>query len=204
MFMPFRSNCRMSGPVAVFTLALTLVGSGCITPGLRVEWLASRSDAHIRAGAVAAAELERSFGGVAADSVAYERVARVGERVEAVMPALRGPCHYAILRSERLNALSLPSGKVYLTQGLYERLATDDLLAAALAHELAHIVRGDGLRACTGDDEQFAKECAADRCAFRCLAAAGYDTEAVATLLWLLENEQKLGWARARVAALRR
>jgi predicted Zn-dependent protease len=150
----------------------------------------------------AAAALEERYGGIHTDNIAQARLDRVGAKlVEAAGPAVR---KYSIhlLSCQRLNALSLPTGRIYVTAGLYKQLDCDELLAAALAHELAHIVSKDGLRPRSCLQGQLDKEIAADRLGARFLARAGYNPQAMADLVRLLETQQRPGWAQERAAAL--
>ncbi len=49
---------------------------------------------------------------------------------------LRYSC--AVLDSDQVNAFSLPGGYIFVTRGLLERAASDDEVAAVLAHEVGH------------------------------------------------------------------
>ncbi|GAB1610052.1 metalloendopeptidase OMA1, mitochondrial-like isoform X1 [Argonauta hians] len=48
----------------------------------------------------------------------------------------------AIIRSTDSNAFVLPTGHVYVNEGLLKMVSNDDQLAVILAHELAHVVLG--------------------------------------------------------------
>jgi predicted Zn-dependent protease len=48
---------------------------------------------------------------------------------------------FAILDTPSINAMAFPGGIVLVTRGLYTLLATEDELAAVLAHEIAHVNR---------------------------------------------------------------
>jgi predicted Zn-dependent protease len=48
---------------------------------------------------------------------------------------------FAILDTSSINAMAFPGGIVVITRGLYQRLASEDELAAVLAHEIAHVNR---------------------------------------------------------------
>lgn len=48
---------------------------------------------------------------------------------------------FAVLDTSSVNAMAFPGGIVVLTRGLYERLESEDELAAVLAHEIAHVNR---------------------------------------------------------------
>ena len=58
--------------------------------------------------------------------------------------AFRG--HFVvILDSPGFNAFASPGGHVFLTRGLVNAATTEDMLAAVIAHELAHVMLGHGL-----------------------------------------------------------
>jgi predicted Zn-dependent protease len=88
--------------------------------------------------------------------------------------------------SGEVGAYSWPDGTVELTRGLFERLDEDEL-AAAIAHELGHVLGGRGPAAASAlggesgvpDDV----EARADLCATRLLARAGYPSDAMARTL---------------------
>ena len=44
-----------------------------------------------------------------------------------------------VLDSPELNAFASPGGHIFITRGLLEALSTEDMLAAVIAHELAHV-----------------------------------------------------------------
>ena len=69
--------------------------------------------------------------------VAY--VASVGGRVATVSERSALSWHFEVLDSPDANSFSLPGGYVYVTRGLLARLNLEDDLAAALAHEIAHV-----------------------------------------------------------------
>ena len=50
-----------------------------------------------------------------------------------------------ILDTPEFNAFASPGGHIFLTRGLIEQAESEDMLAAVIAHELAHIILGHGL-----------------------------------------------------------
>lgn len=56
------------------------------------------------------------------------------------------PADIAVLRSEIVNAVALPGGRVYVFEGLLDAADSPDELGGVLAHELGHIAGRDGLR----------------------------------------------------------
>lgn len=55
--------------------------------------------------------------------------------------------YFMVLDSEELNAMAAPGGFVFVTKGLIKRMPDEDALAAVLAHEVAHVVKGHGINA---------------------------------------------------------
>jgi predicted Zn-dependent protease len=62
-------------------------------------------------------------------------------------PETFGGYHFVIIDSPKINAMSAPSGFVFISSGFIEVLPDEDALAAVLAHEIAHVVRRDGANA---------------------------------------------------------
>ena len=53
--------------------------------------------------------------------------------------------HFAVLESPEPNAFACPGGDILITRGLLKLCANEDELAAALAHEVAHVAHRDGI-----------------------------------------------------------
>ncbi len=54
--------------------------------------------------------------------------------------------HFAVLDTQEPNAFACPGGTILITRGLLKNCATEDELAAVLAHEVAHIAHQDGIK----------------------------------------------------------
>ena len=72
-------------------------------------------------------------------------VDRVGRRLVARSDARRSPYadnfNFFLLDDRKtVNAFALPGGQIFMTLGLFDRLASEDQLAAVLAHEIGHVV----------------------------------------------------------------
>ncbi len=80
---------------------------------------------------------------------AINYINKVGMTVASVSdkPETFNGYHFMILDSNEINALSAPGGYVFLTKGFIRLLPDEDALAAVLAHEVAHIVKGHGMNA---------------------------------------------------------
>jgi Zn-dependent protease with chaperone function len=63
---------------------------------------------------------------------------------EAGLPV---PLRAGVMRRKEPNAVALPGGQIYLFEGLIAKAETPDELAGAIAHELGHVARRDGVKA---------------------------------------------------------
>ena len=123
----------------------------------------------------------------------------------------------AILDSDEINAFASPGGHIFVTRGLAAAAKSEDALAAAIAHELAHIQLRDGIRAIRSNRDiedwmgQFffsggqiigdrlkagfshTQEFDADIAALSLLVAAGYNPQGLVNILSELEKIQGHG-----------
>jgi predicted Zn-dependent protease len=53
--------------------------------------------------------------------------------------------HFAVLDTDEINAFACPGGTIFITRGLLATCASEDELAAVLAHEVTHVVDKDGI-----------------------------------------------------------
>lgn len=53
--------------------------------------------------------------------------------------------HFAVLESPEPNAFACPGGIILITRGMLKLCANEDEMAAALAHEVAHVAHRDGI-----------------------------------------------------------
>jgi len=60
--------------------------------------------------------------------------------INSLYPDLFNGYHVILLDSQEINAFASPGGHVFLTRGLVEAAASEDMLASVIAHELAHIM----------------------------------------------------------------
>lgn len=98
-------------------------------------------------GLQAVPEMARKMGGILDPrrDPGARTVALVGQRLVERSDARRSPYadnfHFFLLDDSRtVNAFALPGGQIFMTRGLFERLASEDQLAAVLAHEIGHVV----------------------------------------------------------------
>ncbi|HSI86400.1 MAG: M48 family metalloprotease [Candidatus Methylacidiphilales bacterium] len=93
-----------------------------------------------------ALEIIRKNGGISRDAAMTQRVIRIGRSLTRY--AARGGVTYrfGVLNSASPNGFSAPGGYIFLTRGLLSKLKTDEQIAAALAHEISHVMRRHALR----------------------------------------------------------
>jgi predicted Zn-dependent protease len=95
-------------------------------------------DEEIRLGREAAAQLEVEYG-LAPDAGMTSRVRALGGRVAAVAARRDLPYTFKVLRGRQVNAVSLPGGFIYATEGLMGFVQSDAELGFVLAHEVGHV-----------------------------------------------------------------
>jgi len=67
--------------------------------------------------------------------------------INSPRPSAYNGYHAVILDSDEINAFATPGGHILITRGLIKAAKSEDELAAVIAHEIAHIQLGHGLRA---------------------------------------------------------
>ena len=188
-----------------YGVSFGLVLVGCRAPAARhCSLSAAASKAEALAGTRLVPLVESQFGGVSRDDQAERRMRRIGRRLAQSATPLLPACQYRLLRADCRNAVSLPGGYIYVTQGLYRVLFSDDLLAATQPHELAHLAAKDHFKhPPRGRNQALKREQSADAKAAALLEAAGFHSQVLIDLLVLVGNDQPPGWARARANLLR-
>lgn len=184
----------------VLMLWIPLAG-GCQRPARSYAAALRAPQVAALAGARAAPRLESDYGSVLRDAAAEIRMMGVGSVLANQMRSELS-CEYRLLGSADVNAFSLPPGRVYITRGLYEQLGDPALLAAVVAHELAHLEAADSLKARGSSAEMLARESAADIRGAEILAQAGFDPAAMTRLVHLVAPYQPADWAAARLRIL--
>ncbi len=61
------------------------------------------------------------------------------------------PWRFGVTDDLHINSFAAPGGYILITKGLYDRLKSEAELAAVLAHEIAHVVKGHQIRAMKSD-----------------------------------------------------
>lgn len=84
------------------------------------------------------------------DAATLAYVDRVGQAVVMTNDGVRhtfADYHFAVLATDEVNAFACPGGTILVTRGLLQKTASEDELAAVLAHEVAHVTLAHGLQA---------------------------------------------------------
>lgn len=96
-------------------------------------------------GGSVALEIVGAHGGLVRDEETMKRVNLVGKGLARYSTRPEVDWRFGVLASDTINAFSAPGGYVFITRGLYQLATGDDVLAAILAHEIAHITRKHAL-----------------------------------------------------------
>jgi len=136
-----RIRIQVPGLLLLWLLLWCAPGAGADPPGPTNE---------VRRGAEAFRLLVEERG-ITTDTGLEQQVETLGEKIVAASAErtyLR--FHFAVINDSRINAAALPGGYIYLTQGLCDAIRgfaakdpvrVERMLAAALAHEIAHVMR---------------------------------------------------------------
>lgn len=112
--------------------------------------------------------------------------ARAENVLRSVHPCLETtPLRIHVLDSSDVGAFAWPEGDIVITTALLE-LLSDDELAAAIAHEVGHLLSDGHLRAAAalvGEPSQHDSEAAADELGTRLLTDGGRPAEAMIRML---------------------
>lgn len=126
-------GCKLRGLSVGLIIALLVV----IAPRPAAAALISEAQ-EINLGRQAARQLEAEVG-VVADPAMSERVRSIGHRVASVSSRPGLPWTFKVMRGKDVNAVSLPGGFIYATDGLMRFVRSDDELAFVLGHEVGHV-----------------------------------------------------------------
>lgn len=93
-----------------------------------------------------ALEILSRYGGLVRDEDIMRRVNHVGLALARTSDRPDLGWRFGVLDSDTVNAFSAPGGYVFISRGLYDLAASDDVLAGILGHEIAHITRRHALK----------------------------------------------------------
>lgn len=72
------------------------------------------------------------------DEAKTSRLEGIGRRLSVISDRQDYQYHFYLIEKDELNAFTTPGGFVYVFTGLFDKLKTDDAIAAVMAHELGH------------------------------------------------------------------
>lgn len=174
------------------------VAAGCASAPRGVDDAARPATAEALAGRTAASTLEGAFGGVVRDEGVERELSAVAVLLLGEHAPLAWQAEIRVLAAHEVNAFSLPPARIYITRGLLCKTRDDPAVrAAVVAHEAAHLIRGDSLTRCT-PAEALSRELATDALADRLMRRAGVDPRAPLRLHALIAAHQPPAWAHAR------
>jgi Zn-dependent protease with chaperone function len=104
------------------------------------------TDQERKIGRQVADELEKKYGLVGRDAM-VQKVQTVGAKVAFFAKQDRPKVEYQfnVLADKSINALACPGGYMYAFRGLVKKMPEEELLAAVLAHECAHVSERHGM-----------------------------------------------------------
>jgi predicted Zn-dependent protease len=129
--------------------------SGCFntqynTATGRQETILYSSAKEVRMGEKLSRKIERKYG-LSDDEEAQKRVKEIGAKIASVSDRDDIPYHFAVIDDEEVNALALPGGYVYVSQGLMDAAESDDEVAAVIAHEVGHVAARHSMKQLQGE-----------------------------------------------------
>ncbi|UCH12169.1 MAG: M48 family metalloprotease [Candidatus Omnitrophota bacterium] len=72
------------------------------------------------------------------DEAKIDRLTKIGRRLAKVSDRQDYGYNFYLLKEDTINAFTGPGGNIYCFSGLYDKLETDDEIAAVLGHEMGH------------------------------------------------------------------
>lgn len=132
---------KKAGIIALVIFALVPL-NGCATEYNlatgREETTFIGTDKEINIGEAIARELENEVK-LVTDIDVNERISRIFKKIVAVCDRRELVYSVKIIDDDKVNAVSLPGGSVYVYKGLIDNAANDDQLAGIIGHEVGHI-----------------------------------------------------------------
>lgn len=113
-----------------------------LAAGQSINFFSTKQDVEI--GSESAKEAEQTLSLVGNGSLANRYVGDVGRRVtqNRSLPSFR--YQFRIVNSKDINSAGFPGGAIYINRGLLELAASDDEVAAIVAHEVSHVASRHG------------------------------------------------------------
>jgi len=138
----------MPNKIKMITLAVALLAMVSFPiladrTNLRPAWNLFTPQQDIEMGRILTGDVEGSFRLVTAGNANADSDA-LGKQLTAHAPGFRYPYEFKIVDDGAVNAWALPGGFIYVTSGLIETAQNEQQLAAAVAHEIGHVVLRHG------------------------------------------------------------
>ncbi|MBL8012404.1 MAG: M48 family metalloprotease [Candidatus Omnitrophica bacterium] len=121
-------------------LSTVLQLSGCTTLNAatgRREFIFISTDTELSMGQSFNTQLRQQYP-VSQDKAKIGRLQKVGHRIAQVSDRQDFEYHFTLVAQDDLNAFTVPGGYIYFYEGLFDKLSSDDEIAAVLAHEVGH------------------------------------------------------------------
>jgi beta-barrel assembly-enhancing protease len=131
-----RFGARVLGVVLAAVLASLAVPAAVPLPASALKFPSTADE--VKLGASIAKEIESHYR-IITDPAQVDRLQRVGDALAKVVERQDLTYHFKIVGVTGINALAVPGGWVYVTEGMMRFVRSDDELAAVLSHELTHI-----------------------------------------------------------------
>ncbi|OFZ20658.1 MAG: hypothetical protein A2X94_04050 [Bdellovibrionales bacterium GWB1_55_8] len=132
--------------VSVITLTSGLLNAGCAQQSTQKERdemdrrkLSQQVDDEVMVGRQIAARLLGHFGAYESSPQALAYVNLVGQVIASQSGRPELQFRFGILNVDAINAYACPGGFIFVTKGLLKTVKSEAELAAALAHEVAHV-----------------------------------------------------------------
>ncbi|HOW35110.1 MAG TPA: Maf family nucleotide pyrophosphatase [Candidatus Omnitrophota bacterium] len=139
--------------VVIGMLVLMVGAGGCVTEynlaTKQQETLLYGTDKEIKIGESVAREFDKQ-NKMVTDVDVNERVNEIADKIFEVCDRKELVYTIKIIDDDKVNALSLPGGFVYLFKGLVDKVDNDDQLACVIAHEVGHITARHSIKKIQG------------------------------------------------------
>jgi beta-barrel assembly-enhancing protease len=133
-----RSNIFMGMIVSLAALSLSSCATQYNKATGRNEIMFITSNAEARYGQGISKEVEKKFQ-ISGNRAWTARVEKIGARLVNSLDGRNGLTYtFKLVKDPNLNAFTIPGGYIYVTEGLVKNIASDDQLAAVMAHEIGH------------------------------------------------------------------
>ena len=139
-------------PISILYLLL-FFGAGCSTEynlaTNQQETLIYGTEKEMKIGEAVAQQFDSHFS-IDNDAEINARVRKVLDRIVAVCDRQELVYTIKVIDEDKMNAVSLPGGYVYVYKGLLDKLDNDDQLAGVISHEIGHIAARHAIKRLQG------------------------------------------------------